>query len=206
MTTHASSKELLLVRKYDGLEIELNRLQGSWSENQYFRLTNISNHLLEFIDGELEVLAMPTRSHQRIAKFLFIVLMRLVQQLGGEVLFAPLRLQIRQGKFREPDILLLLDRNDPRSKDGYWLGADLVVEVVSPDDPERDTVTKVVDYAEARIPEYWIVNPIDETVTVLTLEGAAYREHGRFARGDTATSPLLPALTADVSAVFDAAV
>ena len=53
-------------------------------------------------------------------------------------MFAALRMRIRAGKFREPDLLLLLDRSDPRYQDRYWLGADLMVEVVSPDDPERD--------------------------------------------------------------------
>jgi Uma2 family endonuclease len=205
MAVHDTTKELLLVRKYDGLEIELNRLQGSWSEDQYLKLTDSTKRLIEFVDGEIEVLAMPTSRHQLILLFLYDLLRNLVHPMGGIVLVAALRLQVRPGAYREPDVLLLLDKKDHRYQDRYWLGADLVVEVVSPDDPERDTVTKVADYAEARIPEYWIVNPIDETVTVLTLEGTAYREHGRFARGETATSPLLPALTADVSAVFDAA-
>ncbi len=52
--------------------------------------------------------------------------------------------------------------------------------------------------------EYWIVNPKSETVVVLTLDGAAYRLHGEFPLGTTATSVLLPALIVDVTAVFDA--
>jgi Uma2 family endonuclease len=55
------------------------------------------------------------------------------------VLVAPLRIQVRPGKFREPDILLVRDAHDPRRQHRYWLGADLVVEIVSPDNPERDT-------------------------------------------------------------------
>jgi Uma2 family endonuclease len=121
------------------------------------------------------------------------------------VLFAPLRLQIRPDKFREPDLLLLLDRDDPRNQDAFWLGADLVLEIVNPDDPERDTVVKRADYAEAGIPEYWIVNPLDETVTVLALDGEAYVEHGVSARGQLAASRLIPALNVAVDAVFDAA-
>ena len=62
-------------------------------------------------------------------------------------------------------------RYDPRRGNDFWTGADLVVEVVSPDDPSRDTQDKRLDYAEAGIPEYWIVNPLDETVTVLVLWG-----------------------------------
>ena len=84
---------------------------------------------------------------------------------------AALRMRIREGKFREPDLLLLRDRSDSRCQDRYWLGADVVVEVVSPDDPDRDVVEKRADYAEARIPEYWIVDPRDKTITVLVLEG-----------------------------------
>src|SRR5690349_24778603 len=107
------------------------------------------------------------------------------------VLFAPLRLQIRADRFREPDILLMRDADDPRRQNRYWLGADLVVEIVSPDNPERDTKEKRADYAEAGIPEYWIVNPEDETITVLRLEEHEYAEYGVFHRGDTATSALL---------------
>ena len=119
-------------------------------------------------------------------------------------MFAALRLQIREGKFREPDLMLLLDANDPRRQNAYWLGADMVLEIVSEDDPERDTIVKRADYAEGRIPEYWIVNPIDETVTVLRLAGEEYAEHGVFRRGQEATSALLPDFRVPVSAISDA--
>jgi Uma2 family endonuclease len=79
-----------------------------------------------------------------------------------------------------------------------------VVEVVSPDDPERDTRVKRVAYAEAQIPEYWIVNPMDETVTVLTLVDETYVEHGVFRRGDEASSSLLDGFALTVDEVFDA--
>ena len=105
--------------------------------------------------------------------------------------YAPLRLRIREGKYREPDLLLLLDARDPRSGDDYWAGADLVVEVVSKDNPLRDTRDKREDYAEAGIPEYWIVDPGDETITVLVLAGDAYAEHGLFHRGEQAASRCL---------------
>jgi Uma2 family endonuclease len=97
------------------------------------------------------------------------------------------------------------DANDPRRHNQFWRGADLVVEIVSPDDPERDTIVKRADYAEARIPAYWIVNPMDETLTVLTLTGAAYTEHGVFRRGERAHSALFEGVGVSVDEVFDAA-
>ena len=79
-----------------------------------------------------------------------------------------------------------------------------MVEVVSPDDPDRDLVEKRADYAEAGIAEYWIADPRDETLTVLVLRGEAYVGHGRYVRGETAASVLLEGFAAEVSAVFDA--
>ena len=45
----------------------------------------------------------------------------------------------------------------------------LVVEVIGEDDPERDLVTKRLEYAQAGIPEYWIVDPRTDTIDVLRL-------------------------------------
>ena len=120
-------------------------------------------------------------------------------------MFAALRLRIREGKFREPDLLVLCDREDVRYQDRYWLGADLVAEVVSPDRPARDLVEKRVDYAEAGIPEYWIVDPRDETVTILELADGTFAEYGVFTRGDIGESLSFDGLLLDVDALFDAA-
>jgi Uma2 family endonuclease len=147
---------------------------------------------------------MPTRKHQAISRFLFLALLAFVQRLGGTVFYAPLRVRVAPGRFREPDLVLLLDVNDPRNQNAFWLGADLVVEIVSPDHVERDTVLKRADYAAAGIPEYWIVDPEEETITVLTLERGTYVAHGVFRRGDTATSALLQGFTVPVEAVCDA--
>jgi len=204
MAIDAQILELKLVRWGHGIELDLLPLQGLWTEEQYLKLTNQTNHLIEFSDGQIEVLAMPTRTHQLIVRCLFLALYTFLQPRGGLVLFAPLRLQIRSGKQREPDILLVLDANDPRNQDAFWLGADVVIEVVSPDDPERDTKLKRADYAEAQIPEYWIVSPLDETVTVLTLSGDSYAEHGVFGRGERASSKLIDSFSVSVDEVFDA--
>ncbi len=191
-------------------QAELNALlrdvmppQGCWSEARYLWLTDWTNRLIEFTDGYVEALPMPTVEHQAILSFLNDLFNAYLKPRGGFVLFAGLRVRIREGKFREPDLAALRSRSDPRNEARYWLGADVVVEVVSPDDPDRDFVAKRADYAEAGIPEYWIVDPRVETVTVLALAAGAYVEHGVFPRGDTATSPLLDGLAVDMTALFD---
>ena len=186
------------------LIVDLAALQGLWTLEQYLRLTNIHKQPIEFTDGRLEFLPMPTRRHQAILGFLYRLLFAWLEARGGTVFFMGLRVQIRPGKIREPDLVVLLDAGDPRGEDAFFLGADLVMEIVSPDKPARDLVEKVADYAEARIPEYWIVNPLDATITVLRLAGAGYEAHGVFGRDATATSALLPGFAVPVAAVLDA--
>jgi Uma2 family endonuclease len=188
----------------DDLVVDLASMQGRWTEEQYLVISGQSSRLLEYTDGHIEALPMPTKRHQAISLFMLLGLLTFVRPRGGAVYYAPLRLQIRPGKFREPDLLLVTDAADPRAQDEYWLGADLVVEIVSPDRPARDTEEKPLDYAEAGIPEYWIVSPLDETITVLTLAGAAYEAHGVFGRGTLATSRVLDGFSVSVDEVFDA--
>lgn len=178
--------------------------QGEWSEEAYLVLTDHRNRLVEFTDGFLEVLPMPTDKHQGILGFLYLAFHTFMEPRGGKVRFSPLRLRIRPGKFREPDLLLLLTAADPRRQSRFWLGADLALEVVSEEKPERDLVDKRGDYAEAHVPEYWIVNPQTETVTVLRLRDDAYEEAGVYRRGETAASLLLTGFSVAVAAVFEA--
>jgi Uma2 family endonuclease len=179
--------------------------QGEWSEDDYLWLTDHTRAMVEFTDGHVEVLPMPADEHQRVVLFLYRALYALLAARGlGIVLVAPLRLRVRAGRYREPDLLLLLSANDPRRGNRYWTGADLVVEVASADDPQRDLVQKRGEYAQAGIPEYWIVDPVSEQILVLRLAGTAYVEHGVFTRGTQATSALLEGFTVAVAAVLDA--
>jgi Uma2 family endonuclease len=179
--------------------------QGAWSEDDYLWLTDHTRCLVELTDGHIEVLPMPTDAHQRIVLFLYRALYAFLAARGlGIVLVAPLRLRVRTGRYREPDLLLLLSADDPRRSNRYWTGADLVLEVVSPDDPKRDLVRKRREYARAGIPEYWIVNPATAQILVLHLAGTAYVEHGVFTRGTQATSALLEGFTVAVAAVLEA--
>ena len=75
--------------------------------------------------------------------------------------------------------------------------------MVSEDKPERDLVDKRGDYAEGGVPEYWIVNPQTETITVLRLRGESYEEAGIYRRGESATSVLLGGFSVPVTPVFE---
>lgn len=184
-------------------------LQGEWSELEYLSFTAATNRLIEFTDGKIEVLPMPTSSHQRILLYLLAQLQAFIAPGKlGEALCAPLRVKIREGKFREPDLVFMRTENQERIGEEFWTGADLVMEVVSadPESRKRDLQQKPIDYAEGRIPEYWIVDPQEKTITVLTLRDQAYVQHGKFAEGEIATSKLLTGLGVNVTDVLRSAV
>ena len=188
----------------DDLLLRVLPEQGQWSDEDYLWITDHTNQLIEVTDGYLEVLPVPTDRHQTLLLFVYAAVLEWARVKGGKVLLAPLRLKIRDRKFREPDLLMLLQSQDPRRSDRYWSGADLVVEVVSPDKPSRDFVDKREDYAEAAIPEYWIIDPVSETISVFRLEAGEYAEQGPFSRGQHLQSTLCPGLTFEVTHLFEA--
>ncbi|MYB38143.1 MAG: Uma2 family endonuclease [Gammaproteobacteria bacterium] len=180
------------------------RLPGKWDDEAYLTLAESVRRLVEMTDGVVEVLPPPTIDHQHMLGWLFEAFRRHIADAGGMVVFSPVPLRIRERNYREPDLIFWRNANDPRLEGTYLDGADLVVEVVSPSGAKRDLVDKRLDYAEAAIPEYWIVDPRYETVTVLTLAGGEYAEAGVFARGTDAVSSFVPDLRASVDDLFDA--
>lgn len=179
--------------------------QGDWSEADFLEFET-TNFPAELVDGCLEFLPMPTRTHQRLLRHLLGLLQSAVKLNSvGEVLFAPCPIRLAPGHLREPDLFVAKPSDSdepPAASDVSW-----VLEIVSPGQPnrDRDLIDKRRDYAKAQIPEYWIVDPVEETVTVLSLDAETYRVQGQFNRGSIATSPLLPELQINVAELFDAA-
>lgn len=177
--------------------------QGDWTEDDYFAL-DTGNQLVELSDGFLEVLPMPTMTHQWIIIFLLEQLKAFAYPKLGLVMFTGLRVRLWPGKIRDPDVAFMLKANRHRAQEKVWEGADLVMEVVSPD-PEsrrRDLKEKRAEYARAGISEYWIVDPKLKQITVLRLRGKKYEVFGEYKKGQTAESYLLPGFSVDMDAAF----
>jgi Uma2 family endonuclease len=177
--------------------------QGYWSEDEYLSLNG--NRLIEFTDGVIEVLPMPTTLHQDIVIYLLTALLGFVEPRKiGKVSMAPLRVRLRKEKFREPDLIFMLAKHSNRVRNEYWEGADLVIEVVSdtPQDRVRDLKEKRRAYLSARIPEYWIVDPVEHEITVLQLKGRRYVTAHKAGRGGRVGSVLLKGFEVAVDEVF----
>jgi Uma2 family endonuclease len=80
-------------------------------------------------------------------------------------------------------------------------GALLVVEIVSPDSVTRDYRFKRAEYASFGIPEYWIVDPTAQKVTVLQLVEGLY-EDVEYRGGDRVQSQILSELALTVEQIL----
>ena len=176
--------------------------QGQWTEEDFLKFHN--NRMAELVDGRLEVLPMPTLRHQILLKWLFKGLEVLVEQQGGLVLFAPLPVRLLPGRIREPDLLYIAPEHLPAEDVEYPSRIDLALEIVSEgiDSRHRDYEAKRADYAQARVAEYWIVDPQEQHVVVLSLQNGAYEELGTFRPGQIATGRLLPDWMVNIEQLF----
>ncbi|MFO0602712.1 MAG: Uma2 family endonuclease [Polyangiales bacterium] len=179
--------------------------QGRWGEEEYLAF-EAEHPRIELVDGFLDVLPLGTNRHQAALEALLLLLKAYGRPTRGVARVAGGRLRLRPGVIREPDVMYL--RGDRREHIGeqYWTHADLVIEVVSPGatNEVRDRVTKRREYADAKIPEYWIVDPDAQSIAVLALGADGYEERAVLARGDTLTAATLPGLSVRVAEVFDA--
>jgi Uma2 family endonuclease len=178
--------------------------QGSWTEEAYLSLTD-SRRGIEFNAGTLEFLPMPARTHQEIIFFLCQLLKDCLLSKGGDAWIAGIRVRTQADKIREPDVVAMLDRNDPRAGERLFEGADLVMEVVSqgPSELHRDYIEKRQEYEAAGIPEYWIIDPFERRVTVLCLRDGKYAEHSVANEGEPALSSVLEGFSADTTTLFN---
>lgn len=162
--------------------------------------------LVEFVDGKLGFVPVPTKLHQAIALFLDVRLREVIVPKDLGVAFvAPLCVRVAENRFREPDVSFMRKEHADRRGNRFWEGADFVIEVVSEDDPDRDLVTKRAEYAETGIREYWIVDPRDRSILLLDLDKSsrAYREVAPLRDGETACSQSLEGFEVAVSEVFN---
>jgi Uma2 family endonuclease len=156
----------------------------------------------ELVDGVLQVSPRPTIDHQHIigqfyaqtyatfsAEDLVVVLMIDVVLLGD-----PLPL------VRAPDIAVIT-REFARTAPKRAADLILAIEIISPGSSRRDRIAKMIDYAEAGIENYWII----ETDGIVTLDAyllvaGAYELTGHF-DGGAATLTRPTKLTVDLDAL-----
>ena len=130
----------------------------------------------ELIEGDFYVVPAPNIKHQDAVANLGTALRGFVRSGRlGQVVWAPTDVVLSSESVVQPDILFVSnERRDIITEANVSGAPDLVVEILSPSTAERDRDLKLNLYAKHGVREYWIVDPVEETVEVIELgvEGA----------------------------------
>ena len=157
----------------------------------------------EVLEGDLAVSPSPNRKHQNVIRHLSAFFIRVESHGYGRWYPAPFDVVFDTHNVTEPDLLFVRTERLPIITDANVQGApDLIVEVLSPSTRERDLGVKAHLYARFDVPEYWVVDPDVETLTVYHLTPDGYEVAGPFRRTETIHSPLFPSVPLAVAEIF----
>ncbi len=169
--------------------------------DEYLRYDDGTDSRYELVNGELVVMPPESELNVRIASLLFAFFLNqgipsYRIRMGTEIVVSGSR-----ATTRHPDLMVLSEElvaaleGARRSTVMPEMPPPLlVVEVVSPGQESRDYRYKRSEYGARGIAEYWIVDPMQQTVTVLEWVDGLYED--ALYRGDVAiASPLLGTLS-----------
>jgi len=181
----------------------LTKSSGTWTYEDLLTLPD-DGRRWEIIDGELYELTAPNLDHAAVIMNLILRFAPVVAAIGGRIFTAPVDVFFGAANPVQPDIMVLLpDHLDLMAKRGLEGPPDILVEVLSPSNPEHDRLTKRALYARGGVPEYWLVDPDASSLEVLTLGGESFRLHTRAIGDEHVTSAVLPDLSFPASAIIN---
>ena len=154
----------------------------------------------ELIDGRIYMMSAPSRRHQEILGSMFGQLYNHLRGKSCKVYLSPFAVRLSDDTEVLPDLVVVCDTKKLTTA-GMAGSPDLVVEILSPSTSSYDKFTKFTLYLQSGVPEYWIVDPTDSTVTAFRLAGNSYTAT-IFTEAGPATINALPGFEMDLSAVF----
>jgi Uma2 family endonuclease len=153
----------------------------------------------EIIGGELFVAAAPSTRHQRLIIELVILIGNFLKKNPvGTVFVAPTEVVFDEFDSVEPDIFVVLKNSRAEITEKRVVGApDWIIEVLSPSNSDYDIETKRKLYLRHDV-LYWVVNPIEETITVWDVEKRVYKV------GDELEVSFMPGFHLNIAELFEA--
>lgn len=180
--------------------------QGEWTFDDYLEfIPDDDGRRYEIIHGHIYMNAVPSTDHQTVVTNLAIEIGILIRQgkVKGKVLVAPTDVVMSDiATPVEPDVVFVDDVNLHIVRRKRIEGVpDLVVEVLS-SNVGYDRKTKYDLYMEAGVTEYWIIDPVAETVEVFVMRDGIYVRLGRFAGKEAIRSEVIRPMSAPAENLF----
>jgi len=114
----------------------------------------------EWVDGKVEMMSPVNSDHDMLVFWLRTLIQYYSEAHDLGVVRGPEFMTRLPGRRRLADVLFVSAARADIVGENHVEGApDLIVEVVSPESPNRDYREKFTDYQKAGVKEYWIVDP-----------------------------------------------
>jgi len=170
-----------------------------WTYEDYYRLNDEQRY--EIIDGSLLMAPALDTWHQDWSGNLFRILNSYVlERKLGKLFFAPLDVVLDQENTVQPDLVFVAAENIRLIQRRAIFGVpDLLVELVSPSSVHRDRYVKKDLYARFGVKEYWIGDPANKALEILTLKQGRYELHCSAEEKGKLTSVILAGLEFDLT-------
>ena len=180
-------------------ELALRSHSDDWNRERWEQLPDDGNRY-EVIDGVLYMTTAPSYFHQWIIRQIVRVLFQQVDDTGvGLTTWSPIGLFMPGCDPVQPDIVVVHTSNLDIIYDRRISGIPaLLVEVLSPANAENDLYIKRRAYAQAGVPEYWIVRPAERDMLVCSQPDTAmgdYVQTDHISPDGELISPTLPVHT-----------
>ena len=157
----------------------------------------------QVIEGELTVSPSPNFRHQDTVWNLGQRMRVYAKEHGlGVVIGAPMDVILEPNTIVQPDLLFIRHENMEIIGDVIEGAPDLCIEVLSPSTGLHDRYTKKAVYARCGVPEYWIVDPAREMVSVFERDGDTYVVRVEATGDDVVTSGVLTGFQIAARSVF----
>jgi Uma2 family endonuclease len=180
---------------------------GYVSVNEYFEIRENSEELLEYIDGFVYMSPSPSTKHQRVSSRLQVKFAVFLDGKPCEVFDAPYDVELKNDQTEGtniviPDISIICDKSG--FTDARYVGVpNLIVEILSPSNQSHDLITKLNLYMNYGVKEYWIINPMLNSITVYSLnDEEMYEQHDMKTNIGKITSKFLEGFSVDLEQVL----
>lgn len=175
------------------------------SLEEFYKLREETDQLMEYIDGIVYMSPSPSTIHQRILGRLHAQLFTFLAGGECEVFHAPFDVNLSKDEGKKiviPDLSVICDKEG--LGDNQYNGApSLIIEIISPSNQAHDLVTKLNLYMEYGVKEYWIVNPLLHTVQIYALnKNGQYQQKDIAKRKGIVQSGVLEGFDVDVEGLF----
>jgi Uma2 family endonuclease len=188
---------------------ELSQLDFSKSYSYFDYLSWKFQERVELIRGKVfNMSPAPASRHQRLLGKIGNELYSYLKGNPCEVFYAPFDVRLMRSTddkqvttVVQPDICVICDQSkiDERGCNG---APELVIEILSPGNSNKEMKNKFELYEEAGVVEYWIVDPEKEIILLYFLENGVFTNHRPLIKEDILESKLITGFKLDLNTVF----